>query len=481
MNRVWVWWLGVVALFAATRTAFEYLDLNYVLTVMPYMAVSLGAPLMILVGTLRNRPPQRTGWLLLATGQFAYFVADALTVVDEWMGGFVEPTPADVIYFASYLMTATALLVFIRRRTPGWDAPSAVDALVVAIGASLLAWVFVLEPLATDSSLPLAAKLTQSAYPVLDLALVLLTARLVLGSSARSVVLYLVLGSLVLMLAADTLWLAVGVDDELPVPEILMDDLWIASLGMIAAAALHPGMRRFDERSPVAAPHATPARLVVLSVAVLIGPGLQYVQHLRGEDLSVPLASATCAAMFLLVLFRMAGLVAAQHRAAVTDGLTGLHTRRHFTDALAVECSRAARTGYGVGLLVIDVDHFKRVNDTYGHPAGDRVLQEVARRLATGSRAGTVVARYGGEEFVVLAPHTDAGELLALAERLRLLVAGLPVDAGENLLSVTVSIGAACASHPDPESLMRDADAALYSAKEAGRNRSVAAPVAAHR
>jgi diguanylate cyclase (GGDEF)-like protein len=398
-------------------------------------------------------------------------------VIDEWRGEFVEPRPADLVYFVSYLTTAAALLIFIRRRTPGWDVPSAVDAVVVAIGASLLAWVFVLEPLATDSSLPLTAKLTQATYPVLDLALVLLTARLILGSGGRSVVLYLIFGSLALMLAADTLWLAAGLSEEPPVPEITMDVLWILSLGLLALAALHPHMRRFDEPSPVAAPHATPARLVMLAVAVLIAPGLQYLQHLRGEDLAVPLASATCAVMFLLVLLRMAGLVAAQHRAAITDGLTGLHTRRHFTEALAVECARATRAGYGVGLLVIDVDHFKKVNDTYGHPAGDRVLQEVARRLASGGRSGTVVARYGGEEFVVLAPHTGTGELMALAERLRLLVAGLPVEAGEHLLSVTVSIGAAAATRPDPETLMHDADGALYMAKEAGRNRSVAAPL----
>jgi diguanylate cyclase (GGDEF)-like protein len=162
----------------------------------------------------------------------------------------------------------------------------------------------------------------------------------------------------------------------------------------------------------------------------------------------------------------------------VTDGLTGLYTRRHFTEALAVECRRAARAGHDTGLIIIDVDHFKRVNDTYGHPAGDRVLQEVAQRLRSVARAGSVVARYGGEEFVVLAPHTDGDSLLALAERFRLTISGLPIEAGDQtLLSITASVGAAGApgGTADPEALMNAADEALYAAKAAGRNRSMAA------
>ncbi|HWS38125.1 MAG TPA: GGDEF domain-containing protein, partial [Actinoplanes sp.] len=387
---------------------------------------------------------------------------------------------ADLLYFGYYLLVATAVLSFIRRRTPGWDLPSAIDALVVALSAGLLAWIYVLEPLTSDSELPLNAKLTQSAYPILDLMLLILAVRLVMGAGTRGPVLYLMLGSLVLMLGVDSAYLATTIAEGGAVIASSLDCFWMISIGLLGAAALHPGIRHFDRRTSTAVPDASPIRLAVLAVAVLMAPGVQFLQWLRGEPVSVPLISAACSAMFLLVLARMSGLVAAQRRAAVTDGLTGLRTRRFLNEALTTECRRAGRTGHAVGMLMIDVDHFKRINDGYGHPAGDRVLREVSRRLAAVARTGTVVARFGGEEFAVLAPHTGPDELLALAERLRAETAGLPVDVGGELLSVTVSVGAAAVVHPTPESLLRSADQALYRAKADGRNRCVlAAPAPA--
>ncbi|GAA0426372.1 hypothetical protein Aca07nite_32030 [Actinoplanes capillaceus] len=466
-------WAGVMAVCIALRVGFGSTGTSYLVTVAPYMLVSAGTPVAVLIGTLRHRPPHRAGWFLLAAAQVVYAVADGMTVRDDWLGDFLEPTPADLVYFASYLLLCAAVLVFIRRRTPGWDIPSGIDALVVSISAGLLTWIYVLQPLTSDSALPLNAKLTQSAYPVLDLMMLILAVRLVMGTGTRGPVLWLLLSSLTLMFAVDTAYAVEGIADGGSVDEAYLDAMWMISLGLLGLAALHPGIRRFAQRSDTALPDASPGRLGVLAIAVLMAPGVQFIQWLRGAPVSVPLISAACAVMFLLVLARMYGLVTAQRRAAVTDSLTGLHTRRHFTQALAVECRRATRAGHGVGLLIIDVDHFKKVNDGYGHPAGDQVLREVARRLAAGSRAGGVIARYGGEEFVVLAPHTGPGELYALAERLREEMAGLPVDIGGDLLSVTVSIGAALAVHPDPEALLHDADEALYAAKAAGRNRAI--------
>jgi diguanylate cyclase (GGDEF)-like protein len=473
-------WLGVLAICVALRVYFGIVDAPYLATVAPYMVISAGVPFVILIGMRWHRPPHRSGWFLLFAAQVLYAVADGMTVYDSWLGEFLEPTPADVTYFLYYLLLCAAVLVFIRRRVPGWDIPSGVDALVVAISAGLLSWIYVLQPLTADSELPLNAKLTQAAYPVLDLMVFILAIRLVMGTGTRGPVLYLLLGSMSLMFVVDTAYAVEGIADGNADSEAYLDAMWMTALGMLGSAALHPGIRRFDQRSDTALPDASPARLAMLAVAVLMAPGVQFIEWLRGSPVSVPLISAACAVMFLLVLARMSGLVAAQRRAAVTDSLTGLNTRRHFTQALAVECRRSIRTGHGVGLLVIDVDHFKQVNDRYGHPAGDQVLREVSRRLTAGSRAGGAVARYGGEEFVVLAPHTGPDELLALAERLRTEVSGLPVDVGGDLLAVTVSIGAATQTHPDPESLMRAADEALYAAKAAGRNRSVlaAAPLA---
>ncbi|MEV6349233.1 GGDEF domain-containing protein [Actinoplanes sp. NPDC051851] len=478
MERGWRYWLGLVAVCALLRGVLPHLSGPEWANNTVYLTVSLGVPVAVLAGVLGNRPARRGAWILILIGQIAYGVADALTTLPG--GEFAEPSLPDAFYLTSYVLIIAAMMVFIRRRTPDWDFASGVDALIVTISAALLTWVYLLQPAITDSTLTLPAKLTEVAYPLLDLMQLILAVRLVLGAGSRSPVLYLLFGSLGLMFAADTGYAVMGVmgwADETTGPYLGM--LWIASLGLLGACALHPAMRDFDERSRVPAPEATPKRLIILTLAVLMVPGLQLAEHLRGRDMSVPLATSTCAIMFLLVLARMAGMVAAQRRAALTDGLTGVRNRRHFEHALLTECRRATRAGYGIGLLMIDIDFFKRVNDTYGHQAGDRVLREVAQRLAAGCRTGTVLARYGGEEFVALVPHIGTGELLAVAERIRTTISDLPIETGDQtLLTVTASVGAAAAraGHADPQLLLHAADEALYAAKAGGRNRSVVAP-----
>ncbi len=261
-----------------------------------------------------------------------------------------------------------------------------------------------------------------------------------------------------------------------------LDALWMGSYALMGAAALHPSMRRMDERSGVATPDASLGRLALLAVFVLVAPVVQVVQYYRDDQVRVPLVASACAVMFLLVMARMAGMVAAQRRAAITDGLTGLHTRRYFEQCLTTEVQRAQRTGLPLGLLIVDVDHFKAVNDTYGHPGGDRVLIEVARRLTTSSRAGTVVARFGGEEFALLLPHTDPAGVAVAAENIRRAIGTTPIAVrNETLIRVTASVGASCLpEHADtPETLVLTADHALYAAKDAGRNRAVVSSAAA--
>jgi two-component system cell cycle response regulator len=170
-------------------------------------------------------------------------------------------------------------------------------------------------------------------------------------------------------------------------------------------------------------------------------------------------------------------------RASRTDHLTGLHNRRHLDEQYQQLLSSARRHGVPLTVLIVDVDHFKRVNDTYGHPAGDAVLQEVASRIAASVRTEDVVGRWGGEEFLVLAPHSDLQGAAALAERLRAGVGAVPITAAEAVLSVTVSVGGATACGAESggrdDDLLRTADANLYAAKTGGRDRCEVTPVAA--
>ncbi len=147
-----------------------------------------------------------------------------------------------------------------------------------------------------------------------------------------------------------------------------------------------------------------------------------------------------------------------------TDHLTGLSNRRHTDERLHGALSSSTRHGQPVTVLIIDVDHFKRVNDSHGHAHGDKVLVDVARLLSNAARAEDIVGRWGGEEFMVVAPHCNAEQARALAERLRIDV--------EVQSCVTVSIGGASTQGPGT-GLVGAADANLYAAKAAGRNQCV--------
>ncbi len=164
--------------------------------------------------------------------------------------------------------------------------------------------------------------------------------------------------------------------------------------------------------------------------------------------------------------------------AAVTDPLTGLHNRRYMTGQLDALVARAVRDGLPVSALLLDIDHFKKINDSFGHDAGDEVLREFAVRLASNVRAVDLPCRHGGEEFVVVMPETSLEDAERIAERIRMHVSGAPfrVAGGREVLTVTISIGVAATHGPGdtPDQLLKRADEALYEAKASGRNRVIA-------
>ena len=179
-------------------------------------------------------------------------------------------------------------------------------------------------------------------------------------------------------------------------------------------------------------------------------------------------------AVILIALLkeRVRQLLGQLANAARTDPVTGLHNRRGFEEAIAVEIERARRGGHRLTLLLGDLDHFKRVNDRLGHAAGDRVLAHVGRILGTGKRQIDYAARTGGEEFAIILPETGEREAYVVAERLR---SAVEAEFGRGLVPLTFSFG--IAGHPEhgasAEALLDAADRALYAAKELGRNRSV--------
>jgi diguanylate cyclase (GGDEF)-like protein len=202
--------------------------------------------------------------------------------------------------------------------------------------------------------------------------------------------------------------------------------------------------------------------------------GMLLVQHhaqsYTTSDLVVLKALASTAALML----ETTKMIAELRELAHTDPLTGLLNRRAFGQRLEQELHRAQRQGLITTLMLIDIDYFKTVNDTYGHSAGDHVLNQIAQVCRQTLRASDVIGRYGGEEFVILLPATDQAAAMLVAERLRQRIAQHEIDLGHDALTLTASLGVVVVTPFDttsPQQRLDQADQALYRAKQQGRNR----------
>jgi two-component system cell cycle response regulator len=249
-----------------------------------------------------------------------------------------------------------------------------------------------------------------------------------------------------------------------------------ASLEAMARAALTPAetraVRVVSDARAVARPGAA-ARVLALGFAGTAVGRLAVAPTTRGfsreDDRLFSLLGAELGGAL-----EMTSLYEDARRLATTDALTGLLNRRAFMDALDRERARSDRHTFPVSLLLLDVDHFKSVNDRFGHATGDAVLQAVARALLPMARRSDVVARWGGEEFVVLLPQTRAEGARIAAERIRRAIANVHhgVSGSADSLRITASIGASSATSPwSADGLVATADHAMYVAKSRGRNR----------
>ena len=167
-------------------------------------------------------------------------------------------------------------------------------------------------------------------------------------------------------------------------------------------------------------------------------------------------------------------LVETNRALAMHDGLTGLLNRRAFDESLARAVAQSSRGPHPVSLLMVDLDHFKKLNDSWGHSVGDLALQAAAAEIRAQIRAGDLGARYGGEEFAVILPDTDGAAAFRLAERMRKALAGRVIKVGRDQIRISASLGVSASDlgYETPEELIRSADEALYASKETGRNRT---------
>jgi diguanylate cyclase (GGDEF)-like protein len=207
----------------------------------------------------------------------------------------------------------------------------------------------------------------------------------------------------------------------------------------------------------------------------VIGIGHMHTEHERHfNDEDVRLLNLF--AQQATIAIQNAHLFAEIQQMAMTDPLTGLYNRRHFFSLAADEFRHTHRYGSALSVIMLDVDYFKQVNDTYGHGVGDQALQTVTQRCKSALRNRDLIGRYGGEEIVMLLPETDLEGARQVAERLHRLLSDVPIETSVGKITITASLGVATYRkeyHTTLEQLIDYADQGLYAAKQAGRNRVI--------
>ncbi|HZD73692.1 MAG TPA: sensor histidine kinase [Actinomycetota bacterium] len=281
--------------------------------VLLYGGISASAVVALLVGIRRHRPDNRTPWYLLAVGQFVYTVAAlSFYTLQDLLHSTVYPSAADVLYLGHYPFVVIGVLLLARSRTSGSDRGSLVDAAIIAIGVGMLSLVFLIEPAVAASEQPWLIRLVPAAYPIMDVLVLAVAARLVVGAGLRRPAFYLFIASLAMMLTTDTIYIFMqvkGLYEASSLAGSLLDLGWLSSYLLLGAAALHPSMRTLAQRDHRARSRIGRGRLSFLACAALLAPAAMIVQDVRGQQRGTAVMAVAYAVLFLLVIYRMAGLI----------------------------------------------------------------------------------------------------------------------------------------------------------------------------
>ncbi len=277
--------------------------------------LGLSSSIAIAVGIWMHKPRARAAWFLFIVGQFLFFAGDLYTYsYPKLFGVEVEfPSFGDALYLAVYPALVAGLLVLVRRRNPGADRAGAIDSLILTVGVALLSWVFLVAPNIHLSGLSGPEKMVSAAYPLGDILLLAAAIRLAVDKGKRAPAFYLLIASIVSLLAVDSAYTYALLTDAYH-HQLSYDVGWIAYYLLWGAAALHPSMRTLEEPALDSRTRLTPLRLALLAGACLIAPTIRAWQSIEDFDRLVLISAS--AVLFLLVVARMAGLVRQEERAA---------------------------------------------------------------------------------------------------------------------------------------------------------------------
>jgi len=325
-----------------------------------FEAVSLSAAAALTVGLVRNRPDPRLPWVLFVVAQLAFFVGDFCYYTFD----LPFPSAADGFYLAYYPVLAAGLILLIRRRSANrdqhWDWANLLDVVILTFAFGFVAWLYLIDPNTHDQGVGVLSSLVSGAYPVMDVLLLAVLARLLLGGGARSTALYLMASSVLCLVVTDSVYTGIELTGTYSMGSSL-DAGWMASYLLWGAAALHPSMRRLSAPAHTPGATLTTRRILMLAGAVLIGPMtivLDQQWPVAGFDTEVAIAGTGL--IFVLALVRMLGLVAtlravlAKHERAEQREMILRHAASALTASLDREFVRLA-TLEGATALVRDV------------------------------------------------------------------------------------------------------------------------------
>jgi diguanylate cyclase (GGDEF)-like protein len=456
--------------------------------------VHVGCLVAMAAGLRWHRPAARMAWRLLIAGRIAWVITDSYWNLTVERAGSVPNAPLVALGFlVQYPLLTAGLLIIANRRDSQRKHHAAIDAAIITGGLSVLVWTFAVEPSVQLGRLTAAQLTAGLTFTICDLVVLAAVVRLGLLSGRPDRVAVLLSASGVTLVAGDLVYyITVLVDQRgLTAAHAVPNLLQQLSAALVAAAALHPARRRPPPRRRVARDGLIPRwQLAAFIVLALLVPAMPVTMAaldgpLVGSGAAgrylVPAGIAAAVSVLLVVRLGVVVQVANRralelqrslgqrealerelHHRAMHDPLTGLANR-----ALLVE--RLDRASPGLSMLLLDLDGFKDVNDTLGHPAGDELLIEVSRRLRAALPAAELLARLGGDEFAVLWHALDGDDT---PERV-LACLRPPYPIGGREVHVTGSVGLLVLDAPAASAdALRDADLALYAAKDAGKDQA---------
>jgi diguanylate cyclase (GGDEF)-like protein len=409
----------------------------------------------------------RRSWMIFAFGISVYGLGNILWAAwIEHLPNPPIPSICDGMWLTLYPCCYIGIVGLARLRERRVPARMWLDGLVAGLGIAAIGAAIVVRPVLASVSGDTAAVITEMAYPLCDLLLAALVVGVLALRGWRLDRMWGMLGSGFIALAVADCMYALQVAGGASAPSSLTNMTYDIGVMLLALAAWQPGARIESDTVPSGAVLAIPAAFTVSALGLLV-----YDHFSRLDPIALALTMLTMSAAFArtALAFRDVRALAETRRQALTDDLTAMPNRRHFLRRVRDGIVASRASGGSVALMIVDLDHFKELNDTLGHDAGDQLLRQVGERLSTVLRSSDTAARLGGDEFgVLLCDPCDEASAGLVAEKV-LSAIGQPFPIKDLSLRVTASIGVALfPEHAEnDEQLMQHADVAMYEAKAA--------------